>query len=145
MWYGKFESARVFEIQPSRELLISLLLLYAINMVLVALMLPLLLALAVIAVLVWRGIVDWRYHLGSCRIERLVVGAPGQWFVRQSDGLWREVAVTGGSVVYDRLLLLVLADEEGARRYLVLPRDALAADGHRRLRVLLWCQNTSAG
>ncbi len=145
MWYGKFESARVFELRPSRQLLISLSLLYVASVILVALMLPLLLALPVIAVVFWRGVLDWRCHLGSWRIEQLVIGAPGQWFVRQSDGHWREVGVAGGSVVYGRLLLLVLADEEGRRRYLALPRDALAADAHRRLRVLLWCQNASSG
>jgi hypothetical protein len=145
MWYGKFESARVFEIRPSRRLLISLSLLYLFSMTLAALMLPLLLALAVIAVLFWRGVVDGRHQLGSRRIVRLVAGAPGQWFARQADGHWREVRVAGGSVVYSRLLLLVLMDEEGGRCYLVLPRDALAADAHRRLRVLLWCQGAPSG
>ncbi len=140
MWYGKFESARVFEPRPSRQLLISLTLLYAATLALVVLMLPLWLALPLLGLLLWRGGRDWQCHYGHRRIVRLVAGAPGRWFVHQADGIRQEVTVAAASVVHSRLLMLMLVNANGWRGPLVLPRDALAAEAHRRLRVLLWCR-----
>ena len=144
MWYGKFESARVFELRPSRQLLIALFLLYAGSIVLLVMVVPSLVALAAVPGLLWRGAVDWQSHLGGGRVRRLVAGESDQWFVCQADDDWREVSIAAGSVVYSRLLLLVLKGDDGWRRHLVLPADALIADAHRRLRVLLWCQGMAA-
>ena len=140
MWYGRFESARVFELRPSRQLLIALFLLYAGSVVLLVMVLPLLLALVAVFGLLWRGAVDWQSHRGGGRLQRLVAGEPDQWFVCQADGDWREVSIAAGSVVYSRLLLLVLKDNDGWCRHLVVPADALDNNAHRRLRVLLWCR-----
>lgn len=141
MWFGRFESARSFELRPSRQLLITLGLMYSSTAVLLLLVLPVLPALLSLVMIGWRGIVNWRQYYSRRRVWRLVSGAPGEWFWQYAHGIWREGSITSGSVVHARLVLLELRAHSGERESLVLPPDALGDDAHRRLRVLLWCQS----
>lgn len=140
MWFGRFESARSFELRPSRQLLGFLACLYLTTATLLVLVLPLMPALLLLGVIVWQGAVNWRQYCTRRRVWRLVSGSPGEWFWQHADGVWREGRITPGSVVHARLVLLELQTHSGERESLVLPRDALGTDAHRRLRVLLWCQ-----
>ena len=127
--------------RPSRHLLMALLAVHGMAL-LVLMPLPVAwwikvpVALAVLA----QGIASWRRQLtfGSpSAAKRLVWTGGSSWELVNRDGASRPARLLPGTYVHPWLVVLRFLTEDGRTSAVVLPRDSLDADSHRRLRVQL--------
>lgn len=79
-------------------------------------------------------------EMTAARVTGLRRGRSGRWLLLTSRGAARAVLLRW--FAHPRLCALVLRDQRGRRRYVVVPRDATDPDGHRRLRLTLRLEPT---
>ena len=135
-----------FECQPSRYLLIATVGVHGLAL-LVLPPLPVVwwIKVPVALAIMFQGLVTWRRYvmLSSPQAVRglIWIGA-NRWELLSSDGALHEASLLPGTYIHPWLVVLrFLMDEEDKRSYaVVLPRDSLDPDSHRRLRVQLRLQ-----
>jgi toxin CptA len=136
------------ECRPSRYLLIALIAVHGLAL-LVLLPLPvawwtkLPVALAIAA----QWLVFWRRHVvltAPLAVKRLVWTGEDRWELVNGDGALREARLLPGAYVHPLLVILRFLTEDKRSCAVVLPRDSLAPDDHRRLRVQLRLLDTKA-
>jgi len=69
-------------------------------------------------------------------VRAIYIQNPESWHLKMADG-GAETSRLEHSIVFPRLIVLYLRRENGNIRSLLIPRDALPADQHRRLRAAL--------
>jgi hypothetical protein len=87
-----------------------------------------------------QGIVSWRRQLAfssPSAAKRLVWNGGSSWELFNRDGASRPARLLPGSYVHPWLVVLRFLTEDGHKSAVVLPRDSLDPDSHRRLRVQL--------
>jgi len=98
---------------------------------------------ALLALLILVGLADaLRTHvlrLGRVAVRSALHLGAGEWELQLGDGTGASARLAR-SVVLPALVVMRFSLGRGRRRSLVIPRDALPRDAHRRLRVLLLAQ-----
>ena len=94
------------------------------------------LVLAVIA----QGIVSWRRQLvfaSATAVQHLVWTGGSRWELFNRDGTERQARLLPGTYIHPWLVILRFLTEDRQKCAVILPRDSLDPDSHRRLRVQL--------
>ncbi len=132
----------ILDLKPSRQLRYWTLGIHLFAAVLILLLplTPLLKSLFVVVTLTGLWLQYKKLFLTPKNIVRAIyIQNPESWRLKMADG-GAETARLEHSIVFPRLIVLYLRRENGKIRSLLIPRDALPADQHRRLRAALRLQ-----
>ncbi len=134
--YGRFETARAFQVDPSLRLRLWLPGVHVLGICLLLILLPGLWLVAAAPLLAWSGVGAWQRHEGRLAIRRLVRGGDGEWHLQLASGGWQRGHLCQGSLVLPALTVLNFRADRW-RGSVVILGDNMSPAARRRLRVIM--------
>lgn len=133
------KSAPPLHLEPRISLQLSMLLLIVHGLALIAIMaltLPVWVYLALVTLVILNFYITFNHHvLGRSRkaVLSMVWGGEGEWSLMTADGEVHEAKLLPGSYVHPLLVILNFILNGGSRRTVVLLKDSLDQNTHRKL------------